>query len=413
MARAWENLSDPIFHFAQVQPAAPALQHEDDRLNYGELARLVGAASVHLKDLGVQPGTNVGVALGNTIDHVILSFALMRVGAVPVEVPLRAPPGRVGDPLARFVDKGFVFAGEGATVPPQSQRHAVAPGWRNTLPLAGDHRVVRDANAIHNFSMTSGSTGMPKGVLTTRAQWLARFEAAQRMFPEFLAEGRVGNFLMAGGMGFSALVAAGSRAGFIAALVGMAAMTALSGTLVARRQTLGWAALASAALLAIAWALFAINGSGLSNGLDVLVETGSDPIRLTLWNAAWRMIEGAPYLGLGLGTFENAYPLYAKDVWPYIMDKAHSDYLELAAGWGLPAAILWWSSILWLVGLCLRGIFIRRRNRQYAIFAVGASVLVGFHSAFDFPLQIPAIAFTFATILGLGVAQSFSTRSSG
>ncbi len=102
--------------------------------------------------------------------------------------------------------------------------------------------------------------------------------------------------------------------------------------------------------------------------------------------------------------------MYSDAMAPFIIDRAHNDYLELAAGWGLPAAILWWSAMIWLVVLCARGVFQRRRNRTYPMLAVGASVLVGVHSIFDFSLQMPAIALTYVAILGLGVAQAFSTR---
>ncbi|KKM69395.1 hypothetical protein LCGC14_1451270, partial [marine sediment metagenome] len=37
-------------------------------------------------------------------------------------------------------------------------------------------------------------------------------------------------------------------------------------------------------------------------------------------------------------------------------------------------------------------------------------VLVGVHSMVDFSLQIPAIGATFALILGIGCAQSWSSR---
>ena len=55
---------------------------------------------------------------------------------------------------------------------------------------------------------------------------------------------------------------------------------------------------------------------------------------------------------------------------------------------------------------------IRRRNRIYPVAALGATAVIAFHSAFDFSLQIPAIALTYAVILGLGVSQSFATRES-
>jgi O-antigen ligase len=129
-----------------------------------------------------------------------------------------------------------------------------------------------------------------------------------------------------------------------------------------------------------------------------------------LWQSALRMIGDAPLLGLGLGTFEPAYPMYADQALPFIMDKVHNDYLEFAAGLGLPAAIAWWAAITWLTALSIRGVFVRRRNRHFSLLAVAATALVAFHSFFDFSLQIPAIALTYAVILAIGVAQSAPTR---
>jgi O-antigen ligase len=157
--------------------------------------------------------------------------------------------------------------------------------------------------------------------------------------------------------------------------------------------------------------LFAISGAFLGARLDDMSASGlTDDTRLMLWNAALRMIHDAPLLGQGLGTYQIAYPSYAGRMMPFIMDKAHNDYVELAAGWGLPAAILWWLALAWLTGLCVRGVLVRRRFRAYPMLAVGASILVGVHSIFDFSLQMPAIAVTFAAILGLGVAQAFPAR---
>jgi O-antigen ligase len=157
--------------------------------------------------------------------------------------------------------------------------------------------------------------------------------------------------------------------------------------------------------------LFMITGDSLETRFNALVEAGSiDETRALLWDSAVRMIGGSPFLGLGLGAFEHAYPLYADRVLPFIMDKAHNDYLELAASLGLPAAIAWWTAWVWLIGICIRGIFVRRRNRHYPILAIAATALVGVHSIFDFSLQIPAVALTYAVILGLGVGQSAPTR---
>lgn len=219
-------------------------------------------------------------------------------------------------------------------------------------------------------------------------------------------------YLLAGVLALSALIATASRAGNTAFDVGLAVIFVLSLILSARQSRLARTAGVAIAIFAAIVVLFAINGNVLATRIDDMTASGLDAgLRLHLWDVAWRMIQNSPFLGLGLGTYKTAYPLYSDLMTRFIIDRAHNDYLELAAGLGLPAAILWWSALVWLSGLCLRGVLVRRRYRVYPMVAVGASALVGFHSIFDFSLQMPAIALTYAAILGLGVAQAFSTRS--
>jgi len=211
---------------------------------------------------------------------------------------------------------------------------------------------------------------------------------------------------------FSGVVASASRAGFAATMCGVVAL-ALTSLLVNQRGAARlWAG--AGALVAVLPLLFLIvfSGDTLTDRMAQLLDAGvTENVRLTLWAAANRMIADAPLLGLGLGTFQDAYPLYASQVLPYVMDKAHCDYLEFAAGLGLPAAIAWWSAMASLVVLCLRGVRVRHRHRLYPILALGATALVGVHSSVDFSLQMPAVALLYATILGLGTAQALPSHN--
>jgi O-antigen ligase len=226
--------------------------------------------------------------------------------------------------------------------------------------------------------------------------------------------GRGAPYLLALILTVSTLIATGSRGGNTAFVAGAVSILLLSVILGARRSRAVWTGSIAFAFVAGFAVLFSINGNILATHFDDLAGSGiGDETRQMLWGSAVRMIEDAPLLGLGLGNFQNAYPMYSDVTMRFVMDKAHNDYLELAAGWGLPAAILWLSAIGWSGWLCARGVLRRRRHRAYPMLAVGASVLVGVHSVFDFSLQMPAIAFTYACILGLGLAQAFSTRETG
>jgi O-antigen ligase len=209
----------------------------------------------------------------------------------------------------------------------------------------------------------------------------------------------------------SALLGTQSRGGFFATLCGAVSIFVLASLRHKRAGRPRYPYLAGALIIALLVFLFWLTGAGLLSRFIDLVDTGNaDAIRVALWKAAERMIASAPFLGLGLGTFPDAYPLYAVKVYPFIMDKAHNDYLEFAAGIGLPAAVCWWCALFAISLRLLRGVLSRRKNWAFPLISFGATILIGVHAAVDFSLQIPAISYTYASLLGLGWAQSFSTR---
>ena len=74
---------------------------------------------------------------------------------------------------------------------------------------------------------------------------------------------------------------------------------------------------------------------------------------------------------------------------------------------GVPVALALLAAVGGAVGLCIQGLRERRHDRLYPALAVSAAVLLGSHALFDFSVQIPAVAITFAALLGIGCAQSF------
>ena len=209
----------------------------------------------------------------------------------------------------------------------------------------------------------------------------------------------------------SALAASASRAGVFSTLCGFVAMALPFAVRLKRRAGRRWALVGAGSVMALLVVLVWISGDTLTGRYEDLIDAGNaDPVRIALWSAARRMIASAPLLGLGLGTFQDAYPIYATQIMPYIMDKAHSDYLEFAAGLGLPAALCWWGALVWAAVHMARGVFDRNRDRIYPLVGLGVTILLAVHSTVDFSLQIPAVATTYAAMLGLGLAQARPTR---
>ena len=132
----WENLSDPVFHHAKLRPDSPAIYERDAKLTYRELADLVGKATVYLHDLGIKRGELIGLSLSANAEHLILLLAAIRIGAVPVDIPMRRPSHV--DPFQRF-GIGRVLATPGAPPSPKAAVHTIEPGWRRSLAgISGD-----------------------------------------------------------------------------------------------------------------------------------------------------------------------------------------------------------------------------------------------------------------------------------
>ena len=71
------------------RPHGLALICGEERLSYAELDALVGEAAGGLRALGVEKGDRVAMVLGNSIEFVVVLFAVARLGAVSVPLNIR------------------------------------------------------------------------------------------------------------------------------------------------------------------------------------------------------------------------------------------------------------------------------------------------------------------------------------
>ena len=179
---SWDNLSDAIFDHAARRPDAPALIEGPTTLSYRDFAALVAKATTYLRDVGVAPGARIGVALGNGIDHFILYFALMRMGAVPAELPVEDAAETLVATARRYGMRAL-FTEPQVALPSEITQHRMMPGWRQAIAAReGDNRAPASADELHTITLTTGSTGLPGGIITTHRQFWRRFEAQRAIF---------------------------------------------------------------------------------------------------------------------------------------------------------------------------------------------------------------------------------------
>ena len=129
--------------------------------------------------------------------------------------------------------------------------------------------------------------------------------------------------------------------------------------------------------------------------------------RIAAWQMTLEAIRERPWLGHGHGAYQEIYFLHhPADFRGGVFDHAHNDWLQAAVELGLPAASALWLAIGLVWGACFVGALRRRRRRVFPFVSATAGVLVGLHAIVDFSLLMPAVALTFAALLGIGLAQS-------
>ena len=160
------------------------------------------------------------------------------------------------------------------------------------------------------------------------------------------------------------------------------------------------------ALIAGAYLLANVTwGGGISGRLQAVIfspaSAGTD--RFIIWQQAWEMMQHAPWLGTGIGTFWLAWP-----PWRNRTDESggyyvHNDYLQLWIEAGLPAILLLLAVLATTLWLFVRVMKNARTapNTRIEITGLFAGLLaIAAHSFFNFNLYVLPTLILAGVVLG-------------
>ena len=167
------NIADMLALHGRQRPRQVAIIHGDNTLDYQTLDLQVSRRAAHLQALGVQAGDIVGIALPDSIEYLLMLYAVARAGGVILPLDCRWKPfekQRVAahfKPVLVLVEPDAVF--EGARCVP------VDATWLHDIEHAALPVAFPDGDRGLLMSLSSGTTGRPKGPMLTHAQLVYRF----------------------------------------------------------------------------------------------------------------------------------------------------------------------------------------------------------------------------------------------
>jgi amino acid adenylation domain-containing protein len=161
-------IHDGVDRQSERDPRAVAVESREGSVTYGELTARANSLAHHLVNVGVRPGTIVGLSMSRSIDTILAMLAVLKAGAAYLPLDESSPPLRrrkyLEDAAVTHViadrDLPEFWRGRRRVVVMNGMDRPLSDG---SVQFTGTRNSLPDDMAYVMF--TSGSTGEAKGVV--------------------------------------------------------------------------------------------------------------------------------------------------------------------------------------------------------------------------------------------------------
>ncbi|HUN70241.1 MAG TPA: AMP-binding protein [Burkholderiales bacterium] len=168
------NITETFAHHARAVPDRPALVHGERIVLFRDLDRMVSQTGAFLYSLGLQPGDVCGVALRDSIEHILILCGLARAGIVLLPLDWRWTPVEQKRVLSHF-GANMVLMEPGKQVPGNLKCVFIDSEFKSRIEKQNPQIVFPEGDIPLLMSLSSGTTGRAKGPRLRHSQFLARY----------------------------------------------------------------------------------------------------------------------------------------------------------------------------------------------------------------------------------------------